>query len=997
MTRYIYMYIYIYKCEQTIYNTYYHNMSDDEYDEFGNCDEMDDVVTQNDTLIPSNLNGNSVAEESGDTNGGLALIVRDAQNRGDTLSERFGPENATIITDHHIEGPEEPVIQPDIKKRGKFEINDSLNTDVPDDIVNQLPKVIYSRDYMVQTARQVPERIRNIAIVGNLHSGKTSLVDLLVLFTHSPSLSLSTKMKNLKPLRYTDNHIIETKRGISIKASPVTLLLQDISQKSFMFNIIDTPGHINFMSESIASMVASDGVVLVLDVVEGFSFKDKQLITEAMKYDLPLVLVLNKLDRLILELRLPISDTYNKLTYIIDEVNDYINSSEYISIYSHPKTLSPITDNVLFASSTFEFSFNLMSFTDLYFQNSHLQNVDPKAFARNLWGDVYYDQTNNKFSKSSGNGLFSRTFCHFILEPIYKIITYTLTRNDSSTLLSSLLKTNFGLTLPKQSFKLDSQILLREIFKQIFQQNYGLVNLIVNSVPSPVDNKMSKDEEEESLVGKVVKLVETSDGSGFYALVRICEGTLSVGDQVKVLGENFPEDRDDYKIETVSELFLCGGRYRVPIKEAGPGFIVLVNGIDSIISKNSMIYNVNTDLESELYSKIESPNYKPQSVLKVAVEPKVPSELPKLLTSLRKVNKAYLSSVIKIEESGEHLIFATGELMLDCILHDLRLFFVNDLEIKVSDPMVKLGETCSETSVVKINTKMPNSENEMSIIAEPLNDSKFSKAIEMGRIDLSQPQKVTSKILRNEFGWDALAARSLWAFGPDDGLQPNVLLDDTLEETTNKDSLYSIKESINLGFKWSCNEGPLCDEPIRNTKFKILDAIISNNKSQRSGAQIITMTRKACYTGFLTASPKLMEPIYDVHITCTFRAVDAIAKILSQRRGYVIHSEPIVGTQLFNVEGKVPVIESIGLETTIRLQTQGQSMCFLLFCNWEVAPGDPLDSECYLPDLKPVPNESIARDFVMKTRRRKGLGGEPNLKKYIEPELFEKMKTIGLM
>lgn len=63
------------------------------------------------------------------------------------------------------------------------------------------------------------------------------------------------------------------------------------------------------------------------------------------------------------------------------------------------------------------------------------------------------------------------------------------------------------------------------------------------------------------------------------------------------------------------------------------------------------------------------------SVIKIAVEPVNPSELPKMLDGLRKVNKSYPLLGTKVEESGEHIILGTGELFLDCVMHDLRRMY----------------------------------------------------------------------------------------------------------------------------------------------------------------------------------------------------------------------------------------------------------------------------------------------------------------------------------
>ena len=96
-----------------------------------------------------------------------------------------------------------------------------------------------------------------------------------------------------------------------------------------------------------------------------------------------------------------------------------------------------------------------------------------------------------------------------------------------------------------------------------------------------------------------------------------------------------------------------------------------------------------------------------QSVLKIAVEPIQPSELPKMLSGLRSINKSYPLITTKVEESGEHVIVGTGELYLDCVMHDLRRLF-SEIEIKVSDPTTRFCETVLETSALKCYADTPN-------------------------------------------------------------------------------------------------------------------------------------------------------------------------------------------------------------------------------------------------------------------------------------------------
>lgn len=96
-----------------------------------------------------------------------------------------------------------------------------------------------------------------------------------------------------------------------------------------------------------------------------------------------------------------------------------------------------------------------------------------------------------------------------------------------------------------------------------------------------------------------------------------------------------------------------------------------------------------------------------KSVVKLAIEPINPSELPKMLDSLRKVNKSYPLLTTRVEESGEHVMLGTGELYLDSVMHDMRKVF-SEIDIKVADPVVSFCETVVETSTLRCFAQTPN-------------------------------------------------------------------------------------------------------------------------------------------------------------------------------------------------------------------------------------------------------------------------------------------------
>mgnify|MGYP000892793669 CR=1 FL=1 len=98
------------------------------------------------------------------------------------------------------------------------------------------------------------------------------------------------------------------------------------------------------------------------------------------------------------------------------------------------------------------------------------------------------------------------------------------------------------------------------------------------------------------------------------------------------------------------------------------------------------------------------------STIKIAIEPIIPSELPKMLEGIRKVNKSYPLLTTKVEQSGEHVLLGTGELFMDCVLHDLRKMYT-EIEIKIADPSVTFCETIIDTSAIKCYADTLNKKN----------------------------------------------------------------------------------------------------------------------------------------------------------------------------------------------------------------------------------------------------------------------------------------------
>jgi len=736
-----------------------------------------------------------------------------------------------------------------------------------------MPKFRQTADILKMMSKK--EDIRNIGIIAHIDHGKTTMTDSLL----AEAGLLSPKIAGeARALDYLEE---EQKRGITIKTANISLL-HEMTGRPYVINLIDTPGHVDFTGKVTRALRAIDGAVVVVDAVEEVMVQTETVTRQALGERVRPVLFINKVDRLIRELRLTPDEIQSKLLRVIRDFNNLID------IYGEPGfkerwKVDPAKETVAFGSALHKWGFTLsmaqqkgMKFSDIV--------------------DAYAKDEYQKLPE----------------------------------------------TLPLHTAILD--MVVKNHPNPIEAQKYRIAKVWKGETDSEIGQAMLNCEDTGPTV-MCITLAQLDPHAGLVATGRLFAGSIGEGNRVYLVNA-----KQDYRVQQVS---MYMGAFREVVGEITAGNIAALLGLDLARAGETLV-NVG---QKDVMFPFERIRYVSEPVVTIAIEPKHPRELPRLVDAMDRlsIEDPNLVSTVN-KETGEYLLSGMGELHLEIAVKFLR-DYGGGLELVTSRPIVVYRESVLGQGIVAM-AKSPNKHNRFWIQVEPLEEN-VTKLIEDGEIAEEMGRKRIGRILYKDANWPADEAKNVWALDE----HRNIIVD----LTKGVQYLREARDMVIAGFRWACQAGPLCEEPLRTLKIKLMDVKLHEDPVHRGPAQIMPAIRRGILGSFLTASPIILEPLYKIGVSVPAQWVGESTSIITRKRGRVLSSEQ--RGALTTVTGYIPVSETFGLSAEMRSATSGHAFWQCTFDHWEKAP------------------EGVAGEIIGQVRERRGLQPEiPPPSRFIDEE-----------
>ena len=723
---------------------------------------------------------------------------------------------------------------------------------------NEVLKIIKNKD-----------QIRNFGVIAHVDHGKTTMSDSLLAYSGIIAPSAAGKALAM------DFDKEEQERGITIYQANVTLHFTQ-KDREYVINMIDTPGHVDFSGRVIRSLRAIDGAVVVCDAVEGIMTQTETVTRMALEERVKPVLFINKVDRLIKELRLTPEKMQETLANVVSNFNQLVET------YAEPEYRDKWKVSIQNASVTF-------------------------GSAKDRWA------INIDLMKERGI-TFKDVIDAYQNEKVAELV-------EKAPLADAVL----GMVVKHHPPPHVAQI-------------YRIPQIWKGDLDSDVGKALLACSDDGPTIMMIVNMV-LDPAAGPVAIGRLFSGTIKDGQTINII-----DAKREGRVQSVN--FFMGNQ-REQVGELGSGNIPALLGLTDARAGNT----VSTIKGMQMFEGVK---YVSEPVVQVAVEPKHPKDLPKLVEVLKQLTIEDPNLVVKIdEESGETIVAGMGVLHLDVATHRIQDAKV---EIITSEPLINYRETVKGTCE-PIMSKSPNRHNKIFMKVEPL-EPEIAQMLRTGEISDMKDKKMVSDLLKGA-GWDTDTIKRVMRFDS----RGNVLINGTkgvqfVQEST---------DSINSGFDEVMKEGPLCKEQMRDCKFIFSHFVPHEDTAHRGLSQLGPASRRACLGALLTAGTTILEPMLAIEVRVPTDMVGNVATVLSGKRGKVLDMVQKGAASI--VTGEIPASETFTLSEELRGQTAGRATWNTSFKAWSEIP------------------KSIQAATLEEIRKRKGLAPEvPNANEFIDRE-----------
>ena len=703
------------------------------------------------------------------------------------------------------------------------------------------------------------DQIRNFGVIAHVDHGKTTMSDSLL--AYSGIIAPSTAGKALA----MDYDKEEQERGITIYQANVTLHFTH-QDKEYVINMIDTPGHVDFSGRVIRSLRAIDGAVVVCDAVEGIMTQTETVTRMALEERVRPVLFINKVDRLIKELRLTPEKMQESLATVVSNFNQLVDT------YAEEEYKEKWKVSIQDASVTF-------------------------GSAKDRWA-INIDMMREK-------GITFKD----VME------AYSSEKVDELVARAPLADAVLGMVVKHHP-------------PPDVAQKYRIPKIWHGDLDSDIGKALLACRDDGPTIMMVVNMV-LDKAAGPVAIGRLFSGTIQDGQTVNIIDAKRPG-----RVQSVN--FFMGNQ-REQVGELGAGNIPALLGMTEARAGNTLSSVKGIHV-------FEGIRYVSEPVVQVAVEPRHPKDLPKLVEVLKQLTIEDPNLVVKIDnESGETIVAGMGVLHLDVATHRIQDAKV---DIVTSEPLINYRETV-KGECEPIMSKSPNRHNKIFMKVEPL-EPEIANMLRTGEISDMKDKAEVASLLKAQ-GWDTDTIKRIMRLDS----RGNVLINGTkgvqfVQEST---------DSINSGFDEVMKEGPMCREQMRDCKFIFTHFVPHEDTAHRGLSQLGPASRRACMGSLITAGTSLLEPVLAIEVRVPTDLVGNVATVLSGKRGRVLDMQQKGPASI--VIGELPAAETFTLSEEMRGQTAGKAMWNTHFKAWSEVP------------------RSLLPETVNTIRKRKGLAPDP--------------------